>query len=128
MRNCSIFGAAIGLMFAAVTLGQPVTVDILRTGGIVETTFYNNGEAIDLDPLPDPDSVTLIRAYSTNPSNSANIGHIDLGGTRTASGTLDVLIGRAGAIEPDVDEPLLPAATNWSGITVAPGLVNKVRL
>lgn len=127
MRNCSIFGVALVLMFAASSSGQPVTVDILRTGGVVETSLYNDGEAIDLDPLPNPDTVTLIRAYSTNPNNTASIGAIYLGGTRTASGTLDVLIGRAGAIDPDVDEPLLFAATNWSGVTASPSLVNKVR-
>lgn len=108
--------------------GQPVTVDVLRTGGIVDTLQYNDGAAIDLTTLADLDSVTLIRAYSTNPDNSANIGHIDLAGTRTAGGTLDVLIGRAGAINPFPEELLSAAATNWSGITVSSGLVNKVRL
>ncbi|CAG0981384.1 hypothetical protein PHYC_01785 [Phycisphaerales bacterium] len=116
------------LVSTAISLAQPVTVDILRQGGGVETFHFQDGESIILSTISELDSVTLIRAYSTNPDNSANVGEIQLSGTRQNPALLDVLIGREGAINPEPADPLLPAAANWDGLLVDGGLTGKVRV
>lgn len=107
---------------------QPVTVDVLRSGSPIQTLMFGDGAAIDLTGLSDLNSVTLIRAYSTNSNNLANIGPISLAGTWTNPTPLNVLIGRAGAIDDEAINPLPEAATNFGGVIASGGLVDKVRL